>query len=148
MSAPAHWIRPAGVLIDLGTLLANRDGGSALSLNGCHEFDAAVPVPMVVPVDECIDPLTGLPFGGKGLAGVIRPVLRCAEQRFEWRQFKQLLHNQPLSLRLEYRRLMSSGYVNLCYSCVVFRLLKVHKSPYLLSAEHDGRLTLVLILFF
>ena len=61
MSAPARWIRPAGVLIDLSTLLANGDGRSAVSLNGCHEFDAAVPVPMVVPVDERSDPLTWLP---------------------------------------------------------------------------------------
>ena len=40
MSAAARWIRPAGVLIDLGTLLANGDGRSAVSLNGCHELDA------------------------------------------------------------------------------------------------------------
>jgi len=82
VSAPACWIRSAGVLIDLSTLLANGDGRSAVSLNGCQELDAAVPVPMVVPVDECSDPLTGLFFGGKGLAGVIRPILHGPEQGF------------------------------------------------------------------
>jgi hypothetical protein len=46
VSAPACWIRSAGVLIDLSTLVANGDGRSAVSLNGCHELDAAVPVPM------------------------------------------------------------------------------------------------------
>ena len=82
LSAPARWIRPAGVLIDLGTLLANGDGRSAVSLNWCHELDAAVAVPVVVPVDERGDPLTGLLFGCKGLAGVIRPILHCPEQGF------------------------------------------------------------------
>ena len=82
MSAPALWIRPAGDLIDLGTLLANGDGRSAVPLNGCHEFDPAVAVPVVVPVDERSDPLTGLLLGGKGLAGVVRSVFHGPEQRF------------------------------------------------------------------
>jgi len=82
LSAPACWIRSAGVLIDLSTLLANGDGQSTVSLNGCHVLDPAVAVSVVVPVDELGDPLTGLPFGGKGLAGVIRPVFHCPEQGF------------------------------------------------------------------
>ena len=32
--------------------------------------------------DERSDPLTGLLFGGKGLAGVIRPIFQCPEQGF------------------------------------------------------------------
>jgi hypothetical protein len=75
-------MRSAGFLIDRGTLLANGDGRSVVSLNGCYELDAAVAVLVVVPVDECGNPLTGLLFGCKGLAGVIRPILHCPEQGF------------------------------------------------------------------
>ena len=53
-----------------------------VTLMGRHEFDPAVTMPVVVPVDERGDPLTGLPFRGKGLAGIIRPVFHCPEQRF------------------------------------------------------------------
>jgi hypothetical protein len=75
-------MRSAGFLIDRGTLLANGDGRSVVSLNGCHELDAAVTVtvPVVVPVDERGDPGTGLLFGCKGLAGVIRPILHYPER--------------------------------------------------------------------
>ncbi len=45
-----------------------------------HELDPALPMPMVIPVDERSDPLTGLPFAGKGLVGVIRPILHRPEQ--------------------------------------------------------------------
>jgi len=48
---------------------------ATVTLLGRHEFDPAVPVPMVVSVVECSNPLTGLLVGGKGLAGVIRPIL-------------------------------------------------------------------------
>jgi len=82
VSAPACWMRSAGFLIDLGTLLANGDGRSAVSLNGCHELDAAVTVPVVVPVDEPGEPRTSLLFGCKRLAGVIRPIFDRPEQRF------------------------------------------------------------------
>lgn len=56
-----------------------------VTLLGRHEFDAAVAVLVVVPVDELGDPLTRLFFGGKWPAGVIRPVLHRAEQRFRVR---------------------------------------------------------------
>ena len=52
-----------------------------VTLLGRHEFDPAVQVPMVLPVDERSDPLTGLPLGDKGFAGVIRPILHRPEQR-------------------------------------------------------------------
>ena len=77
VSAPACWMRSAGFFIDLGTLLANGDGRPAVSLNGCHELDAAVTMPMVVPVEQRGDPRTGLLFGCKRLAGVIRPIFDC-----------------------------------------------------------------------
>ncbi len=56
-----------------------------VTLLGRHEFDAAVAVLVVVPVDERSDPLTSLLFGGKWLARVIRPVFHCPEQRFRVR---------------------------------------------------------------
>ena len=65
-----------------GSIPADLNGVSAVTLLRRHELDAAVPVPMVVPVDERSDPFTGLLFGGKGLAGVIRPIFQCPEQRF------------------------------------------------------------------
>ena len=68
-------MRSAGFLVDIGTLFTNGNGRSAVPLNGCHEFDATVAVPVVVPVDERGNPLTGLLFGCKWLAVVIRPIL-------------------------------------------------------------------------
>lgn len=64
-----------GLVVNLGTALADFNGLTAMALVGRHKFDAAVAVPVVVPVDERDDPLTGLLFGGKWLAGVIRPIL-------------------------------------------------------------------------
>ena len=55
LTPPAGWIRPSGVLIDLGTLLANGDGQSAVSLNGCYELDAAVVMLVVVAVDKRVN---------------------------------------------------------------------------------------------
>ena len=69
VSAPAFWMRSASFLIDLGTSFASGNGRSATPLNGCHEFDAAVTVPVVVPVDERGDPLTGCSLDAKGLRG-------------------------------------------------------------------------------
>lgn len=77
VSDPVCWVRPARFLIDLGTLLTNGDGRSAVSLNRCQKFHTAVTVPVIVQVDECGQPLTELLFVGKGLAGVIGPVLHC-----------------------------------------------------------------------
>ena len=53
-----------------------------MTLLGRHELDAAVSVPVVVPVVECSEQLTGLLFGGEGLAGVFRPILHGPEQGF------------------------------------------------------------------
>jgi hypothetical protein len=58
------------------------DGLSAVAVMGRHELDTAVAVPMVVPVDKRGHPLAGLVLAGKWPSRVIRPVLRCAEQRF------------------------------------------------------------------
>ena len=55
-------------------------GMAAVTLLSRHELDPAVPVPIIVPVDKRSGPLTGLTFGGKRLAGVVRPVLHRPEQ--------------------------------------------------------------------
>jgi len=57
-------------------------GLAIVTLLGRHEFDAAVAVLVVVQVDELGHPLASLVLAGKWPSGVIRPVLRCAEQRF------------------------------------------------------------------
>ena len=82
MSASARWVHPEGFLIDLSTLLINSDGRSAVALNRCHQFDAALPVPVVVPVDEHDYQQTGLLFMCKRLARSIGPLLHCPDQGF------------------------------------------------------------------
>ena len=72
----------AGLFIHDRTVPADLLSLTIETLLGRHELDPAVTVPMVVPVDKCSNPLTGLLFGGKGLAGVIRPIFQCPEQRF------------------------------------------------------------------
>ena len=72
----------AGLFIHDRTVPADLRSLTIVTFLGRQELDAAVPVPVVVPVDERSDLLTGLLFGGKGLAGVMRPVLHCPEQRF------------------------------------------------------------------
>ena len=72
----------AGLFIHDRTVPADLFCLTIMTLLRRHEFDPAVPVPMVVPVDERSDPFTGLPFGDKGFAEVIRPILHRPEQRF------------------------------------------------------------------
>ena len=60
--APLRLIRSMAVLLDLRPLLAYGDGRSFVLLNLCHELDAAVTVPVVVPVHEPGDLPTGLLF--------------------------------------------------------------------------------------
>jgi hypothetical protein len=52
VSATACWICSTGFLIDLGVLLSNSRGSSAVTLLGGYEFNAAVVMPMVIPVDK------------------------------------------------------------------------------------------------
>ncbi len=75
----------AGLFIDESTVAADLYGLTAVTLLGRHEFDAAVVVLVVVPVNELGDPLTGLVSGGKWLAGVFRLILHRPEQRFRER---------------------------------------------------------------
>ncbi len=48
---------------------------TVVTLNRRHELDPAVAVLVVVPIDELGDPLAGLVFGSKWVAGVFRSIL-------------------------------------------------------------------------
>ena len=71
-----------GFLVDIRALLADRRGGTAVALMGRDEFDAAVVVPVVVPVDKRRHPLACLVFAGKWPPGVVGTVLDRSEQGF------------------------------------------------------------------
>jgi hypothetical protein len=51
-----------------------------VALVGLHELDAAVAVPMVVPVDKRRHPLTSGLLAGEWAAWVVWPVFRRPEQ--------------------------------------------------------------------
>ncbi len=70
------------MFVDDSAMAADLKRITVVALVRCHELDPAVAVLVVVPGDERGDPLTGLLFGGKGFAGVIRPVFHCPEKRF------------------------------------------------------------------
>ena len=71
-----------GLLVDIGSLLTDCGGGSAVALMGRDEFDAAVAVPVVVPIHKSRHPLAYLVFAGERPAGVVGTVLDRAEQGF------------------------------------------------------------------
>ena len=75
----------ASLLVDDSAVATDLNRITVVTLDGRHELDAAVAVLVVVPIDERRHPLTGLVFGGKWLAGVIRPILHRPEQRFRVR---------------------------------------------------------------
>jgi hypothetical protein len=70
------------LLVDDSSMPADLHRLTAVSLVGCDDLDAAVPVPVVVPVDEQRQPLISLLFGGKWLARLIRPLLHRPEIGF------------------------------------------------------------------
>ena len=61
----------AGLLVDIGSLLANCRGGTAMTLVRRDEFDAAVAVLVVVPIHKRRHPLARLLFAGKWPAWVV-----------------------------------------------------------------------------
>jgi hypothetical protein len=61
--------------VDDSPVLADLHCLTAVTLIGCDELDAAVPVPVVVPADKRRHPLTGLVLAGEWLTRVIRSVL-------------------------------------------------------------------------
>ena len=68
-------------------MVANLPSLATMTLLGHYEFNPALSVLVVVPVDEHGNPLTGLPFESKGPAGGIRPILHLPEQGFGVRVF-------------------------------------------------------------
>jgi hypothetical protein len=74
-----------GLVVNLGTALADFNGLAAMALVRRHELDAAVTVPVIAPVDERHHPSAGLAFAAKRPAGVVASVLECSEQRFRVR---------------------------------------------------------------
>ncbi len=75
----------AGLFVDDSAVPANPHGLANVALLGRHEFDAAVAVLVVVPVDKRCNPLTGLVLPGEWLTRVIRPILHRPEQGFRVR---------------------------------------------------------------
>ena len=51
-----------------------------MSLIGRHEFDAAVVVLVVVPIQKCCQPFAGVVLAGKGPAGEFGPIFDRSEQ--------------------------------------------------------------------
>ncbi len=64
-------------------------------------------MPVVVPVDEFCDPLTGLVFGGKWLAEVIRPIFHRADQRF---RVRVVVAEARLGERPEYSQFLQTAF--------------------------------------
>ena len=71
-----------GLLVDIGSLLTDCGGGSAVALMGRDEFDAAVAVPVVVPIHKSRHPLAGFVFSGEWPARVVGSVFDRSEQGF------------------------------------------------------------------
>jgi len=69
------------MLVDDGPVTADLHSITVVALMGRHELDAAVAVPMVVPIDKRYHPLTSGLLAGEWTAWVVRPVFRRAEQR-------------------------------------------------------------------
>jgi hypothetical protein len=71
-----------GLLINPPTVFADFHSLAIVTLMGCHKFDAAVAMPVVVPIHKIYNPQAGLLLAGEWLTRIIRPVFNGAEQRF------------------------------------------------------------------
>ena len=74
MEFPGLLIYPPAVFADFHSL-------AVVSLIGRHKFDAAVAMPVVVPIHKIYNPPAGQLLAGEWLARIIRPVFNGAEQR-------------------------------------------------------------------
>ena len=74
MEFPGLLINPPAVLADFHSL-------AVVTLMGCHKFDAAVAMPVVVPLYKIYNPQAGLLLAGEWLARIIGSVFNGAEQR-------------------------------------------------------------------
>lgn len=70
------------ILQSIGPLLADCEGDFSVTLIGRYEFDAAMPVPIVVPIHKGSYPLARLAFACKWPARVVGPVHDSLEQGF------------------------------------------------------------------
>jgi len=70
------------LLADDTPVPADLHGLSAVALVGRDELDAAVAVPVVVPIHERGDPQACILHAGNGSTRVVRLVFRCPEQGF------------------------------------------------------------------
>ena len=60
--APAVWVGLASLFVDLGSLPADCDGGTAVAMVRHYEFDAAMKVAVVVPIHKSRYPLSLSPL--------------------------------------------------------------------------------------
>ena len=74
MEFPGLLINPPAVFADFHSL-------AVVPLNGRHKFDAAVAMPVVVPIHKIYKPQAGLLLAGEWHARIIRSVFNGAEQR-------------------------------------------------------------------
>ena len=74
MEFPGLLINPPAVFADFYSL-------AVVTLIGCHKFDAAVAMSVVVPIHKIYNPQAGLLLAGEWLARIIRSVFNGAEQR-------------------------------------------------------------------
>ena len=70
-----------GLLLNLPAVLAVFHSLAIVTLIGCHKFDAAVAMPVVVPIHKIYNPQAGLLLDGEWLTRIVRPVFNGAEQR-------------------------------------------------------------------
>ena len=68
------------LLVDDTPVPADLHGLAAVALVGRHELDAAVAVPVVVPIHKRGPPKACVLRAGKGPTRVVRSVFRCPEQ--------------------------------------------------------------------
>ena len=63
----------------MGTLAADLNRLTAMPLLGRNEFDAAMAVFVVIPINKRRNPLAGFFFATEWLVGIVRPVFNGAE---------------------------------------------------------------------
>jgi len=80
-STPAARMTLPCLLVDAGTVAADRNGSSAVTLRWRYEPDAAVAMLIVVPGHEAHHPRAGLVHAAEWTPRVVRPIFDRSEQR-------------------------------------------------------------------
>lgn len=81
VTRPTLWMTLLRCLEDLPALRQDTFGLAAMTLTRRDVSKGAVPVLMVVPLGESLDPLLRLGQRGEAVGGESRPVLQCLEGR-------------------------------------------------------------------